>query len=317
MIDTQQKPRLGVSACLMGKPVRFDGGHKGNRFILERCAQHFELHPVCPEAELGLGTPRPAMQLRRFGAEVRLVYSKDPRTDAGPPMREFAHARIAALMPLDGFIFKKDSPTCGMERVPVFDDHTGQRLRNGAGVFAATFNQLNPGVPTEEEGRLGDTGIRENFLERVYAHYRWRQIDHAESPLHAFREYHKNYKLVLMAKSGVACRTLGQLVAHANCHNLSVVRQEYYCNFMQTMKRIPSPGQHVNILMHILGYLKHRLSPGDKAELLDWFESYRRQQVSRTTPLALLQHHFRHHPDEYVAGQYYFAPFPAEWMQPV
>ena len=203
----------------MGRPVRFDGGHKQNRFVLDQCAQHFDLHPVCPEAELGLGIPRPAIQLRSFDDEVKLIFSKKPGSELTSDMRDFSSKRILAMPALDGFIFKKDSPSCGMERVPVFDNKTGMRQRNGTGVFAQAFKQKHADVPTEEEGRLGDIHLRENFLERVYAHYRWRQLDSAANKLHAFREFHKKYKLGLLAKNTIAYRELGQLVASANKKN--------------------------------------------------------------------------------------------------
>lgn len=317
MSHPENKPKIGVSACLMGQPVRFDGGHKNNRFVMNECSKHFELHPVCPEAELGLGIPRPTIQLRKFGENIKLVYSKNPDTDLTQPMREFANSRIDAFTQLDGFIFKKDSPSCGMERVPVFDNATGMRQRNGIGIFAESFKQKHPNIPTEEEGRLGDINIRENFLERVYAHYRWRHIENAEFNLHGFREFHKNYKLVLMAKNTVAYRELGRLVAGVNKNNIAEVREEYFSKFMQVMAKVPSRGHHVNVLMHISGYLKDKLDAKDKAELLRWFETYRNRQVDRVTPLVLLQHHFLHHPNDYMAQQYYFSPFPSELMHPV
>ena len=317
MSDQQNKPRIGVSACLMGQPVRFDGGHKNNKFVINECSRHFELHPVCPEAELGLGIPRPVIQLRKFGDEIKLVYSKNPQSQLTPQMRQFAESRIDQFEQLDGFIFKKDSPSCGMERVPVFDDKTGMRQRNGIGIFAEAFKQKHPNIPTEDEGRLGDIGIRESFLERVYAHYRWRNIEDAEHNLHAFREFHKNYKLILMAKNNMAYRELGRMVAGVHKHNMAEVRQKYFSKFMQVMAKVPSRGHHVNVLMHISGYLKDKLDAKDKAELLTWFETYRNRQVDRITPLVLLQHHFLHHPNDYMAEQHYFSPFPSELMHPV
>lgn len=318
MMETQHKPRLGVSACLLGHPVRFDGGHRRNAFLLDHCGDYFELQPVCPESELGLGTPRPVIQLRQFGRdEIRLVYSKMPHIELGPSMRAYARRRVESLAQLDGFVFKKDSPSCGMERVAVVNHDTGMRERKGTGVFAEVFMQRYPSVPVEEEGRLNDPALRENFLERVYAHYRWRRVQQARQPLEAFREFHTRYKLVLMARNNVAARRLGQYVAKLRRDNLVETMQAYFPLFMQAMAQIPSKGQHVNVLMHILGYFKNQLSGSEKAELLHWFETYRAQQVSRVTPLALLQHQFHRHPNPYLAQQYYFSPFPAELMHPV
>ena len=316
-MSDHQKPQLGVSACLLGQKVRFDGGHKTSRFLLDDCSRFFDLHPVCPEVELGLGIPRPVIQLREFEQQVRLVYSKNTDQDLTDDMYAFSEQRIAQFETLDGFVFKKDSPSCGMERVPVYDNVTGMRERKGRGLFAETFMRMNPLVPVEDEGRLNDKSIRENFLERVYAHYRWRHIENPEHNLAGLQDFHQNYKLMLMARSPEGCKQLGQLVAATGRHNLADMRRQYIEKFMQVMQKRPTPGQHVNVLMHILGYLKAGLDGRDKAELLDWFETYRREQVSRVTPLVLLQHHFRHHPNDYMARQYYFSPFPTELMQPL
>lgn len=311
------RPHIGVSACLMGQSVRFDGGHKRSPLLIDSCSKHFDLQSICPEVELGLGTPRPAIQLRRFEQVVKLVHSKDTDKDLSEAMRDYAVQKVAGLAHLDGFIFKKDSPSCGMERVPVFDNRSGMRERNGVGMFAEVFKSRYPNVPTEEEGRLNDIQLRENFYERVYAHTRWRQLLSSEQPLQGFRDFHKNYKLILMARHDVSYRQLGRIAATANKHNLQQVMDEYFTLFMQSMSKVPSRGQQVNVLMHILGYLKNRLNAHDKAELLQWFETYRQRQVNRITPLVLLQHHFKHHPNEYMAEQFYFSPFPADLMQPV
>lgn len=316
-LDSLPRPQIGVSACLMGQPVRFDGGHKRSPLLIDTCSNYFDLQTMCPEAELGLGIPRPTIQLRRFESVVKLVRSKDSQHDLSEAMHDYAVQKVEGLTHLDGFIFKKDSPSCGMERVPVFDNRTGMRDRNGVGVFAEVFKTRYPNVPTEEEGRLNDIQLRENFYERVYAHYRWRQLLSSEQMLQDFRDFHKNYKLILMARHDVSYRQLGRIAATANKHNLHQVMQEYFSLFMQCMGKVPSRGQHVNVLMHILGYLKNCLNAHDKAELLQWFETYRQRQVNRITPLVLLQHHFKHYPNEYMAQQYYFSPFPAELMQPV
>ena len=200
MQQDQQKPQIGVSACLMGHEVRFDGGHKRSGFVLGQCSEYFDLNPVCPEAELGLGIPRPTIQLRQFEAEVRLVYSKQPENSITEEMQDYSEKRVKDLSHLHGFIFKKDSPSCGMERVPVFSDRTGMRERNGTGMFAAEFMKQHPNVPVEEEGRLNDIKLRENFLERVYAYYRWTNLDKAQNPLTAFREFHRDYRKLSSAR---------------------------------------------------------------------------------------------------------------------
>lgn len=312
-----ERPQLGASACLARQAVRFDGGYIANPFLNNDCMAFFDVHTVCPEVELGLGVPRPAIQLRSFGNETRLVFSKQPEHDLTERMRDYALSKVKGLPPLDGYIFKKDSPSCGVFKVAVVNNETGMRQRNGTGLFAATFREIYPQIPVEEEGRLNDQAIRENFLERVYAHYRWRQLIASSDPLRAFRDYHRNYKLMLMAKDNAAYRQLGRLAANINSDNFSEVSAHYFSTFMQVMAKIPTQGHHVNVMMHILGYLKKQLDKKDKAELLEWFETYRSKRVSRIAPLMLLQHHFKTHHNDYIADQYYFAPFPGELMLPV
>ncbi|HEX5637560.1 MAG TPA: DUF523 domain-containing protein, partial [Gammaproteobacteria bacterium] len=176
MSDLPGKPVVGASSCLLGANVRFDGGHKHYPLITERWSGFFDIKSACPEAEMGMGMPRPALQLREISHETRLVFSKNPQQDLTADMEQFAIQRIHKLGVLDGYIFKKDSPSCGFERVPVTHASTGQKTRVGTGVFARVFMALNPLVPVEDEGRLYDAAIRENFLERVYCHYRWRNI---------------------------------------------------------------------------------------------------------------------------------------------
>jgi len=312
----QGKPQIGVSACLARQAVRFDGCFISNPFVNNECASFFDMHTICPEVEMGLGIPRDVIQLRDFDGEIRLVYSKDPEKQITHSMREFSERKVKTLPPLDGYIFKKDSPSCGVFKVPVKNNKSGMRKRNGIGIFAQVFKDQYPEVPTEDEGRLNDKAIRENFLERVYAHYRWRQINETENLLQSFRDFHKNYKLILMAKDNGAYRQLGRIAANVNKNNFTEIKQEYFRLFMQAMSKIPSHGHHVNVMMHILGYLKDHLNKKDKVELLEWFENYRENRVTRITPLMLLQHHFNRHENEYMAEQYYFSPFPGKLMLP-
>lgn len=317
MSNISNKPQIGVSACLASQAVRFDGGFISNQFIKNECSSFFDIHTVCPEVEMGLGIPRQVIQLRDFDGEIRLVYSKDPEKQITHAMREFSEQKVKCLQSLDGYIFKKDSPSCGVHKVPVKNNKSGMRKRNGIGIFAQAFKDRYPQVPTEDEGRLNDKGIRENFLERVYAHYRWRQIAETENPLKSFREYHRSYKLILMAKDNSAYRQLGRLAASVNKNNFDEINKQYFSLFMQAMSKIPSHGHHINVMMHILGYLKDQLNKKDKAELLEWFETYREERVTRVTPLMLLQHHFNRHQNDYITEQYYFSPFPGKLMLPV
>lgn len=309
-----EKPRIGVSACLLGRPVRFDGGHKRDAFISDALPEHFDLVPVCPEAELGLGVPRPALQLRRDGDRVRLVTSAT-REDLSERMEAFITRRLDALDGLSGFIFKKGSPSCGMERVPVAVSETGHRARDGVGLFARAFMARNPLVPTEEERRLHDPLLRTNFFERVYALDRWHRIADPDRNPAGFQAFHARHKLMLMARDPTAYRELGRLVAATRRNDLKAAREAYIVRFMATMARHPDRGGHVNALTHAMGFLKRSLPAADRQELLALFDAYRRKEVPLITPVTLLRHHLRRHGNPYLAGQHYLAPCPDRLAQ--
>lgn len=317
MMNKQNKPVLGVSSCLMGNNVRFDGGHKHCRLLTDQWAGFFDYIPTCPEADIGLGIPRPVIQLRETNNETKLVFSRNPSHDLTQRMNDYSLRRIHEIGVLDGYIFKKDSPTCGVERVAVAHESTGQKTRDGMGLFAKKFQEMNPLVPIEEEGRLNDPVIRDNFLERIYCHYRWRNIPDAENNYHGFIDFHKRHKFMLMARNHQAYRELGRLAASANKTNLNAVRQEYIQRFMDVMVLRPSRGQHVNVLLHILGYFKRNLNGHDKSELINWFDAYHSSKVSRITPVAFIRHYLRIYPDNYIAEQYYLAPYPDDLFHTV
>ena len=307
-----ERPKLGVSACLLGKEVRFDGGHKKNTLILNSLAEHMDFVSVCPELEAGFGLPRPTMQLRQLGEEVRLVFSKNPETDVTLQMQSYAQKRVSDLSDLDGFIFKKDSPSCGAFRVPVVIHKDGFKNREGIGLFAQKFMQQNPLIPVEEEGRLNDAALCENFFERVYAYNRWKKIENAENNVQGLIEFHSTHKLMLMARGSHLYQELGRMVAGTTLKDLSQRRRAYIKRFMQVMSITTKPGRQVNVLQHIMGYLKQALSHEDKQELLLVFEAYRNRQLPLITPLTLLQHHLRVHPQKYITRQHYLKPFPQQ-----
>ena len=304
-----QKPRLGISACLLGMPVRFDGGHKQDSFIQTSLASHIECVAICPEVEAGFAIPRPTMQLRLQGEDIRLVMSKGDHEDVTQKMSDFASKKMNDLAYLDGFIFKKNSPSCGVFRVPVVISKHGHRNKIGAGLFAQTFIGRYPLIPVEEEGRLNDAGIRENFIERIYAYQRWKKVDDS---VHGLIGFHSRHKLMLMARGRHYYQELGRLVAETTADELSQRRAMYIRRFMEVMAIIPSNGRQVNVLQHILGYLKKVLSGEDKKELLEVFEAYRQQQLPLITPVTMLRHYLRLYPQPYIEEQYYLKPFPEQ-----
>lgn len=306
------KPKIGVSACLLGKPVRFDGGHKKNDYILNSLVNHMELVSMCPEMESGFATPRPTMQLRQVNNEIRMVFSKDPVNDVTDQLVNYSENKVKELSELDGFIFKKDSPSCGAFRVPVVIHKDGFRNREGIGLFAKAFMNAHPLIPVEDEGRLNDSAICENFFERVYAYRRWKEIANADTNVRGLIEFHSKHKLMLMARGSHIYQELGRMVAGTTLKDLPMRREEYIQRFMEVMKIISLRGRQVNVLQHIMGYLKQALSGDDKQELLSVFEAYRQQQLPLITPLTLLRHHLRVHPQAYIAEQHYLSPFPEQ-----
>lgn len=312
LANENAKPRLGVSACLMGMKVRFDGGHMQDTFLQDSLAKYVDYVSVCPEVGAGFATPRPAMQLRLSGKSINLVMSKDPNQDMTEQMQTYTEAKIATLGELDGFIFKKNSPSCGVFRVPVVINDDGYRERNGRGLFAEAFMKRFPLIPVEEEGRLNDPALCENFIERVYAYRRWKKIENAERNVKALIEFHSRHKLMLMARGSHYYQELGRLVAGTTLADLAQKREAYINRFMQVMALIAPRGRQVNVLQHIMGYLKQAISSEDKQELLNVFDAYRKSQLPLITPLTLLRHHLRVHPQPYIGEQHYLAPFPEQ-----
>lgn len=305
--------RLGVSSCLLGERVRYDGGHKKDDFLTELLARFVELVPVCPEVELGLGTPREPIRLQRDGDLVRLVAPKSGK-DHTEPMRRFAERRVRALARLDlcGYVLKKDSPSCGMERVRVW----GGRMpsRDGRGAFAAVLMAELPLLPVEEEGRLRDPGLRESFVERVFAYRRLKDLFQGRWTVGGLVSFHAAEKLLVLAHEPAAYQRLGRLVAGAKGAPRAEIARAYAEVFMSALARPATRGRHVNVLQHMAGYLKDLASADERQELAEAIEDYRRGLVPLVVPVTLVKHHVRRHGIAYLAGQRYLEPHPKELM---
>ena len=307
-----KRPTIGVSACLLGNQVRFDGGHKNNKYITDTLKKHLDLVPVCPETEIGLGIPRPPIQLRVVDSRIRLVVSKSPDIDLTERMEDYAAEKTVQLGELDGFIFKKDSPSCGVYRVPVVFNKEGYRSKDGVGLFAKKFLEAYPLIPVEEEGRLNDHVLRENFFERVFSYRRWKEMLSTANTVQGLMDFHGRHKLLLMARGSTYYSELGRLVAASNSHNLSEQQAKYIQQFMQTMSRKTCRGQQVNVMMHLLGHMKKMLTREDKKELLSVFEAYRNPHLPLITPITLLRHHVRSIARPYLSRQHYLEPYPED-----
>lgn len=310
----QPEIRVGISSCLLGEQVRFDGGHKHDTLITETLGRFFSWVPVCPEMELGLGAPRESLRLVGRPERPRLVALKS-QTDHTQPMEQYAACRLGELagVGLHGYILKKDSPSCGMERVRVYDK-SGMPQRTGRGLFAAALIERFPLLPAEEEGRLRDARLRENFVERVFAAYRWNQFVESRPRARDLVRFHTGQKLTLLSHSAGHYRKLGQLVARAGKTPMNRLLGEYEALFAEALAVKATPRKHANVLYHLMGQLKKQLDAGDKAELVESIEAYRQGRVPLVVPLTLFQHHFRRHAVPWVQEQVYLNPYPAELM---
>jgi uncharacterized protein YbgA (DUF1722 family)/uncharacterized protein YbbK (DUF523 family) len=308
--------RIGVSSCLLGSRVRYDGGHKRDPFLTDLLGAFVEWVPVCPEVELGLGVPRPSIRLVRGAGGLQLVGEKTGE-DHTAAMRAFAARRTRELERLDlsGYVLKKDSPSCGMERVRVWrQDGKGSPARDGRGVFAAALLERMPALPVEEEGRLHDPRLRESFVERVFAYRRLRSLFAGRFGLRELVEFHTAHKLSLMAHSQKAYAEIGRLVAGAKRLPRTELRERYERAFMGALDSPATPKRHANVLLHALGYLRGRLDPASRADLRAQIDDYRAGLVPLVVPVTLLRHHVRALGIDYLTGQVYLDPHPRELL---
>jgi len=315
--DRMQEPiiRLGISTCLLGEKVRYDGGHKLDRFLVNTLGRYVEWVPVCPEVEMGLPTPRESMRLVGDPESPRLIAPKSD-TDHTEAMQRWAKARLDQLasVQLHGFVFKKDSPSSGLFRVKVYNQ-SGIPRRVGTGVFPNAVMERFPLLPLEEEGRLNDMRLRENFIDRIFAYYRWtRSLKEEPTPGRLVR-FHTAHKLSLMAHSVPHYQEMGRLVAQAGSLPWPEVAAQYGQMLMAGLKVLGTPGKHTNVLQHLMGFVKNYLDKEDKAELQGLIEDYRQGLLPLIVPLTLLQHHLRRHPvPDWVHQQVYLNPYPKELM---
>lgn len=311
--------RIGVSSCLLGRKVRYDGGHKRDHFVLEVLGPYVAFVPVCPEVELGLGTPRETLRLVRKGDDIRMVMANgEDHTDG---MRTYAarRARELASDDLCGYVLKKDSPSCGMERVKVYPEpspdkghQAGEKV--GRGLFAEALMARLPNLPVEEEGRLHDARLRENFIERVFAYARLRELFRGRWSPARVVAFHTAHKLQLMAHSTVAYRELGRLVAASKQMAGAEFRRKYENGFMAALAHLASRGRNANVLHHAAGHLKRHLDSAARAELAQLIDDYRGGLVPLVVPITLIGHHVRRHAIDYLSGQVFLEPHPKELM---
>lgn len=328
--EPSEPVRVGVSRCLLGDKVRHDGQHKRDAFVVDQLGAHVELVGICPEVELGLGTPRPAIHLEEGAAgegegaagdgagdrPVRLVVVRTG-AELTAKMERYARRRAAGLAALGlcGYVFKKDSPSCGLHRVKVYPaGGQGMPRRDGRGMFAAAVVAAHPALPVQDEGRLHDPELRENFIERVFACWRLQALFAGRLRLSELVAFHTAHKLTLMAHWTEGYRQLGRLVAQARALPADELRARYAALFMDTLARQATRGRHTNALLHMLGYLRGKVTPAVQRELVTAVEDYRRGLVPLVVPMTLIAHHARTLEIAYLTEQTYLAPHPKELM---
>jgi len=306
--------RLGVSTCLLGENVRYDGGHKRDAFLVDELGPYVEWVSVCPEVELGMGVPRPSVRLVEVGRELRML-SPDTGEDFTERMRAFAAARVEELrrVELDGYVLKKNSPSCGMARVKVWG-FSGPKRRDGVGLFAQALLAAWPHLPVEEEGRLTDPALRENFVERIFCRNRWRAFQRAGPTRGRLVEFWTAHKLLVRAHDEPGYQRLGKLVGSAKKQGDAALVARFEAEFFDALARHATTRKHTNVLQHAMGHLREHLDAGERAQLAATIEDYRRGLVPLVVPVTLLRFQIQKHSIAYLLGQLYFDPHPKELM---
>ena len=304
--------RIGISACLLGNPVRFNGGHKESRLCSEVLSRHFEFVPLCPEVAIGMGTPREAIRLVGDPAAPRARGSRRAELDVTDALDAYGREVATRHDDLCGYILMQKSPSCGMQRVKVYQDNGYPTEGGGSGIFAAALMRARPDLPVEEDGRLNDPVLRENFLTRVFAYAEWQRLQAAGLTARSLIAYHSRYKYQLLASSPQHYRRLGRMLADLGRADLPELAARYFSELMAGLRVTASRGTHSNVLQHLVGYLKKALSREERHEMQQLIEQYRSGIVPLVVPLTLLKHHFRRHPDPYVASQAYLQPHPED-----
>lgn len=307
---TCSKISVGISACLLGDEVRYNGGHKRSHFCADTLSEFFNFKKFCPEVEAGFGIPRPTLRLTGNPQQPTLSYSDDNNSDHTLRLIEVSQPYIKTLDQLDGYILQQKSPSCGMERVKVYAENGTPQTEMSAGLFAKQLMQDYPHLPVEEEGRLHDDDLRENFIARVYAHHNFRQMVLEDPSHHALIEFHSQYKYILMAHQQTTYRALGRLISQSTQGKLAALIDQYWSQMMLAMKGIVSRGNHYNTMLHIFGYVKNSLDSECKQLVIKTLDQYLAKEINLQTAMTLLNHYIQLHGNDYIKKQKYLNPYP-------
>lgn len=305
--------KIGISACVLGEKVRFDGGHKASNFCTQQLNPWVQYVAVCPEHAIGMGVPRPAIRLQRNAQqEIRLVQTRDNSLDYTEQMLNYTAQVLPRFSELSGYIVCAKSPTCGMERVKLYDAEGNALGKIAVGIYTRQLMQTYPWLPIEEDGRLLDPALKENFVSRVFACYDYQQTMRDGFTVGKLVAFHSRYKFLVMAHSPVAYRQLGKLVAEAKLFQPAELQLRYLTELMQAMRNIATRKQHANVLQHLQGFLKKLMDGAARQELTEVIDRYRLGRVPLLAPITLLQHYLRLYPNSYLQQQVYFNPYPEQ-----
>ena len=306
------KIRLGISTCLLGEQVRFDGSHRLDRFLRDTLGRYIDYVPVCPELECGLGVPRESMHLEGEPEAPRLITTKT-RRDLTDRMVTWAQRKVKELERerLCGFIFKSNSPSSGMERVRIYGP-SGMPQKKGIGIFAGIFMQQFPLFPTEEDGRLHDPKLREHFIESIFVFKHWRELLQGEKKPKNLIRFHSEYKYLIMSHSASHLSSMGKLVAQAKHIPSEKLYSDYQERLLEALKLKTTVKKNTNVLMHMMGYFKKQLTADEKQELLEVIDTYHSEYVPLIVPITLINHYVRKYDEPYLKNQYYLNPHPLE-----
>jgi len=308
------KPLVGISSCLLGEKVRYDGAAKLDYYLRDVLGLYVNFISVCPELECGMGVPREAMRLNRRRGEIRLV-TRQTETDLTAQMNKWMRSKLAELsnMPLCGYIFKSKSPSCGLFRVKVYRENE-RSLANERGIFASGVIDSISFLPAEEEGKLTDAKSRENFIERIFVMQRWHQINEGRKSLQKIMEFHSRHKYLLMAHCPKTLSELGAFLADGKKRSIRTVYEEYFEIFIIALGKIATVNKNTNVLLHVMGYFKNNLTKDEKVELRGIVDNYHSKLIPLIVPITLINHYLRKYPDSYLQKQYFLNPHPMELM---
>lgn len=299
--------QIGISSCLLGEEVRFDGGHKRSNFCVQEVGRVVKFISVCPEMAIGMGSPRPSIRLVKDEGSIYLQ-SRDGSIDVTQKMSQFSIKKAQELNYLSGYIVCAKSPSCGMERVVEYKKGKDTGTKSGVGVYTKHLMEIHPYLPIEEDGRLHDLLIRENFFIRVFAYHDWKILEQSGFSRSKLTDFHARYKYLIMSHSPKSYQTLGRMLGHMDDPNLSA--QLYFESFMKALQKKATKKSHTNALQHIQGYFKKHLTPQQKIELTDTIMKFHDGVVPLLVPITLINHYLNEYPISYIKQQVYLNPHP-------